>query len=294
MNSIVCFGEMLWDVLPTGRQPGGAPFNVAVHLHQLGEPVQLISRVGYDEPGTELLAFLAARGVPTAHVQRDAAQPTGVVQANVDDAHEVTYQIVQPVAWDYIEYDDALAALVAGAAIFVFGSLAARTPATRATLHQLLPHARFRVFDANLRAPHYTRPEVEYLLAHCDLVKLNHHELLEILGWFGQDLAAEQGLAWLAARYHLQAVCVTLGPDGALLWTGGQLYRSPGVAVQVQDTIGSGDAFLAALLASWQAGRPPQECLRLACAAGALVATYPGATPVIDAGQVAALRDAAR
>ncbi|MGI4875766.1 MAG: carbohydrate kinase family protein [Janthinobacterium lividum] len=282
MNTIVCFGETLWDVLPTGKQPGGAPFNVAVHLHQLGQPVQLISRVGDDDLGAELLDFLAGRGVPTTYVQRGKTHLTGVVKANVDDANEVVYKIVQPVAWDYIQYDDALAELVAGAAMLVFGSLAARTPTTRDTLYRLLPHAKFKVFDVNMRPPHYTRETVEYLLAHCDLVKMNHHELAEILGWFGRAADDEAtALAWLAAHFSLQAVCVTLGPDGAMLWTGGQLYRSPGVAVEVKDTIGSGDAFLAALLTHWQAGATPDLCLRFACATGALVATHQGATPVI-------------
>lgn len=287
---IVCFGEILWDVLPTGKQAGGAPFNVAVHLHQLGQPTQFISRVGDDDLGAELLAFLAARGLSTDFVQHGQTHPTGVVKANVGDRNEVIYEIVHPVAWDYIQYDDALARLVAGADMLVFGSLAARSPATRETLYQLLPQARFRVFDVNTRPPHYTREVVEYLLQHADLVKMNHHELAEILGWFGKGADDEGALAWLATRFELQAVCVTLGADGALLWTGGQLYQSPGVPVEVTDTIGSGDAFLAALLTGWLAGKAPQECLRLACATGALVATYQGATPRISPADVAALQ----
>ena len=294
--NIVCFGETLWDVLPTGKQPGGAPFNVAVHLHQLGQPAALISRVGDDELGAELLAFLQARGLRTDYVQRDPDHPTGVVEANVGDRHEVVYTIVQSVAWDFIQYEEGLRALVAGAAMLVFGSLATRTPATRETLYRLLPAARFRVFDVNMRAPHYTREGVLHLLEHSDLVKMNHHELAEILAWVGHDATAADddgaALEWLAARYHLQAVCVTLGADGARLWTGGRHYRSPGLAVEVTDTIGSGDAFLAALLTGWLAGQPPAECLRQACATGALVATCQGATPRITPTEVAALQRA--
>lgn len=286
MNSIVCFGEALWDVLPSGKQPGGAPFNVAVQLHQLGQPVHLISRVGHDDLGAELLDFLAERGLDTRYVQRGETHLTGVVKANVGDRNEVVYKIVQPVAWDYIHYDEELTELVAQADMLVFGSLAARTPATRETLYRLLPHARFRVFDVNMRAPHYTREVVQYLLQHADLVKMNHQELAEILGWFGHDANDADALGWLAARFNLQAVCVTLGADGAILWKEGQYYRSEGIAVTVQDTIGSGDAFLAALLMRWQNGQPPQECLRFACAAGSLVATYQGATPAITEKQV--------
>ena len=230
MTSIVCFGEILWDVLPSGKQPGGAPFNVAVHLHQLGQPVALISRVGHDDLGQELLDFLTARGLDTAHVQRGETHLTGVVKANVGDRNEVVYKIVQPVAWDYIQYDDALARLVAEADMFVFGSLAARQEGTRGTLYQLLEHARFRVFDVNLRAPHYTRETIEYLLAHADLVKVNEHELAEIMGWYGQPATEATALPWLAQRLGLQAVCVTLGADGAMLWKAGQTYRSPGLS----------------------------------------------------------------
>lgn len=287
--SVVCFGEMLWDVLPSGKQPGGAPLNVAVHLHNFGRPVALISRVGHDDLGAELLAFAEGKGLSTRYVQQGETHLTGVVKANVSDSHEVTYKIVQPVAWDYIQYEDALDPLVEQAEAFVFGSLAARSGATRETLYRLLQRAPFKVFDVNLRAPHYSRSVVTYLLRQANLVKLNHHELAEIMGWFGASPDEETALHWLAERFGLQAVCVTKGADGAVLWTGGQLYRSPGIAVRVQDTIGSGDAFLAALLRGWLAQQAPAELLAFACAAGSLVATHQGATPAISAADVRAL-----
>jgi fructokinase len=288
--SVVCFGEILWDVLPSGKQPGGAPFNVAVHLHQLGVPTQLISRVGDDDLGTELLDFVASKGLSTDYVQLGRTHLTGVVKANVDDAQEVTYKIVQPVAWDYIQHEAQLDALVEQADMLVFGSLSARSPATRETLYRLLEHARFNVFDVNMRPPHYTKDVVKYLLQKADLVKMNHHELAEIMGWFGQEFGAEAdrpaAMQWLATRFGLQAVCVTCGADGALLWTRQQLYRAPGVRVEVKDTIGSGDSFLAALLKGWLAGQEPGACLRFACATGALVATHYGATPAFSEAEV--------
>lgn len=286
--SVVCFGEILWDVLPAGKQPGGAPFNVAVHLHQLGVPAQLISRVGDDDLGAELLDFVRSKGLGTDYIQRGKTHLTGVVKANVDDAQEVTYKIVQPVAWDYVQHDAPLNAMVAAADMFVFGSLAARSTATRETLYRLIAQAKFNVFDVNMRPPHYTKDIVKYLLGKADLVKMNHHELAEIMGWFGQESTADRPAAmqWLAERFQLQAVCVTCGADGALLWTNDQLYHAPGVRVEVQDTIGSGDAFLAALLKGWLAGQEPGECLRLACATGALVATHYGATPTFREAEV--------
>ena len=283
---VACFGEMLWDVLPTGKQPGGAPLNVAVHLHNFGLDAQLISRVGRDDLGTELLAFAEAKGIRTAHVQCGETHLTGVVKANVSDSNEVTYKILQPVAWDYIQYDAALSALVEAADAFVFGSLVARSSVSRETLYRLLPSARLRVFDVNLRPPHYSRDVVTYLLQRADVAKLNHHELAEIMGWFGASPDEHTALEWLAARFQLQAVCVTKGADGAALWTGGRLHRSAGVPIAVQDTIGSGDSFLAALLTGWLAGQDPADYLAFACAAGALVATYQGATPAISIAQV--------
>lgn len=283
---VVCFGEMLWDVLPTGKQPGGAPFNVAVHLHQLGVEAKLVSRVGTDEPGSELLQFMASKGLEADCVQLDKNHSTGVVEANVDNAHEVTYRIVQPVAWDFVQHEPRLATLVEQADALVFGSLAARSPATRHSLYRLLSHARFRVFDVNLRPPHYTRDVVEHLLGKADLVKMNHHELTEIAAWHAPETETATAMQWLASHYGLQAVCVTCGADGALLWTNHQLYHAAGVPVQVQDTIGTGDSFLAALLKGWLLGQDPSEILRLACATGALVATHSGATPAFTEADV--------
>ncbi|MBT9395256.1 carbohydrate kinase [Hymenobacter sp. NST-14] len=285
---------MLWDVLPTGKQPGGAPLNVALHLHNFGLATTLISRVGTDDLGAELLAFVEAKGLSTACVQRGHSHLTGVVKANVQDGHEVTYKIVAPVAWDYIQYDDPLGRLVEAADAFVFGSLAARGTATRETLYRLLQRARLKVFDVNLRAPHYTRDVVTYLLQQADLVKLNEAELAEVMGWFGAGTAEETALQWLAERFGLQAACVTKGAAGATLWTGGRLYHSPGFAVTVQDTIGSGDAFLAALLRGWLAGQPPTDYLPFACATGSLVATFRGATPPISEHMVRELTLASR
>jgi fructokinase len=284
--SIACFGEILWDVLPTGKQPGGAPFNVAVHLHQLGQSVDLISRVGDDDLGSELLDFVASKGLRTDYVQLGKTHLTGVVKANVDDANEVTYKIVQPVAWDYIQYDAELETLVEQADVFVFGSLSARQAPTRETLYRLLEHAKFKVFDVNMRPPHYHKEVVKYLLEKTNMVKMNHHELAEIMAWFGEETDRPTAMRWLANRFDLQAVCVTCGADGAMLWANDQLYRAPGVSVEVKDTIGSGDSFLAALLKGWLAGQEPGEMLRFACATGALVATHQGATPAFTEADV--------
>ncbi|TPG65645.1 carbohydrate kinase [Hymenobacter nivis] len=252
----MCFGESLWDVLPAGRQPGGAPYLVAVHLHRLGRPVRLASRVGRDELGTELLAAMDAEGLDRSLVQHSPTHLTGVVKANVQPGHPTTYKVVQPVAWDYIRFGEELRAAVAGAPMLVYGSLAARTAATRETLYRLLQHAAFKVFDVNLRPPHYTRAVVKYLLQQADFVKLNQVELAEIMAWLGQPATEATALPYLAAHFHLQAVCLTKGAAGATLWADNQFFASTGALPAATETIGSSDVLLAHLLAHWPTGPP--------------------------------------
>jgi len=287
--AIICFGEMLWDVLPEGKQPGGAPLNVAIHLRNLGLPASLISRVGNDVLGVELLDFVRSRGLNTELIQSGGPHPTGTVEANVTNRKEVVYDIVQPVAWDYIEYDETLATAVIESQAMVYGSLAARHYTTAETLFRLLERASLKVCDVNLRVPHYTQHMLERLLATADLVKMNHHELALIASWYGDSTGEEKAITELAQRYTLQTVCVTKGEDGATLYTNGTFHRSPSVPVEVRDTIGSGDAFLAALLYGLLRQDHPEQCLRFASAAGALVATYQGATPLINEAQIRVL-----
>ncbi|OZI08470.1 carbohydrate kinase [Siphonobacter sp. BAB-5385] len=280
--TMVCFGEVLWDILPTGRQAGGAPFNVAVHAHQLGFNAKLISRVGEDELGHELLAFMEEKGIETSSVQRGKTHLTGVVKANVSNRSEVTYQIVQPVAWDYISYDSTVSAWVKEANLFVYGSLGARSARSRETLYQLLEEANCKVFDINLRPPHYTRAIVEHLIEKADIVKMNHHELAEVTSWYEYPGEPETAMRHLAERYDLRTVCVTRGENGACLLHNDLFYESQGVHVEVQDTIGSGDSFLAALLYQLQVNPSTQAALDFACATGSYVATQHGATPTLS------------
>ncbi|MGA0557086.1 carbohydrate kinase family protein [Larkinella sp. VNQ87] len=280
---ITCFGEILWDVLPTSKQPGGAPMNVAADLRNFGLNAQLISRVGSDELGRELLDFLAQKGLPTDLVQIDLSHQTGVAQANVSDANEVTYQLVQPVAWDHISLETNLLDTVRQSDLFVYGSLAARSPQTHETLLALLEVANRKIFDVNLRAPHYSRETVEELLHRANIVKLNEHELAELSGWYGNDPDLRQGMEQLRNRYQLETLCVTLGEQGAALLDAGGFVQQTGFSVEVEDTIGSGDAFLAAFLYKTLAGESAQKTLEFACATGAYVATQRGATPFFSA-----------
>lgn len=253
--------------------------NVAADLRNFGVNAQIISRVGDDELGVDMIRFLSEKGIPTDLVQIGRTHLTGVAKANISDAHEVTYKIVQPVAWDYIQPDAALTEAVRQSDLFVFGSLAARSPLTRDTLMNLLGVARRKVFDVNLRAPHYERTLIEALLQQTDIAKLNEHELIELSEWYGYEPNLHRAMEQLRDRYQLDTLCVTLGEAGAVMLDRTGFTTQSGFDIDVEDTIGSGDAFLAAFLFKTLQQESPQQVLAFACATGAYVATQRGATP---------------
>jgi fructokinase len=276
---IVCVGEILWDALPAGLFLGGAPFNVASHLHVLGEAVGVGSRVGDDVLGDEALRRLRARGLSDALVQVDDTLPTGLVRVDLTPTDDPDYEIVEPAAWDALARPDALQDHVDRAAALVFGSLAQRSTPARRTIQRLCKTDGLRVFDVNLRPPHVDRTVVEYSLRLADVVKVNEHELTQLCGWFGLATDPEAALADLADTFACSTVCVTLGDQGARLWREGTHWHHPGHPVEVADPVGAGDAFLAAFLSGLLHGRDGEALLNLANGLGAYVAAHPGAFP---------------
>ncbi|PSR52821.1 carbohydrate kinase [Adhaeribacter arboris] len=281
-HRIICFGETLWDMLPSGHMPGGAPMNVAIHLKYNNYDPIVVSRVGTDDLGEALLDFLKKKTVSTEHIQVGKTHLTGVVKVNVDDKNEITYKIVEPVAWDYIQFDEDTASLVAQSDVFVYGSLAARGQTTRDTLLQYLPLAKQKVFDVNLRPPHYTPERIEQLLQFADVVKMNHQELELISGWLEVAGNEPQQLEQIRQKLNLQMVILTRGENGAAVLTDQGYLQHPGYKVEVEDTIGSGDSFLATFLSNYLQQQPLADCLRKACLVGAYVASCKGATPTYD------------
>lgn len=286
MLNAVCFGEVLWDVLPSGKIAGGAPMNVAFHLQQLGIPTHMISRLGNDALGKELLDFLQEKKVATTFLQSDEHYPTGVVKVQFSSANEPSYTIEQPAAWDFIEHKENLQHLIQNATVFVHGSLIARNPVSRETLTDLIKTAPFRVFDVNLRMPFYDQHLIETLLPNTNLLKLNEEEAALLSQWFVGDKNWQKGLYHLQEKFNIPVILVTLGKDGAQLFQEGKVISQTGFSVTVQDTIGSGDAFLAGFLSQWMQKIPPAQCLQFACAMGALVATHRGALPTIEQAKV--------
>lgn len=281
--TLLCFGEILWDFLPQGLFPGGAPFNVAYHLHRQGADVKVVSAVGRDLLGNELLRRLNTWGLSTDGIAQHADLPTGFVRATVSPGGDASYEIVTDVAWDRIEAAAPVLTTAAHADGFIYGSLAQRSPANRAALNQLfasLPAEAWRIFDINLRPPHDDLALVRELARHATLLKLNAAEAARLAANAAETPGREEADArTLAAQTGCGFICITAGARGAGLLRDGRWHWEPGRPVQVADTVGAGDAFLATLTNQLLASQSSAACLARACRVGEWVATQPGATP---------------
>ena len=278
-DRILCFGEILWDVLPDRRLPGGAPMNVALHLKKLDLQVRFVSRVGDDQWGAELKQYLDTLGFSNYWLQRDKEYPTGWAEVDLSDSNNPQYRFPD-CAWDHIELDSDLTGCLHQSDIFVYGSLVARSAKSRQTLMDLLKEENtYKVFDVNLRKPNYSIDLIESLLGRADLVKMNAHELSLLEHWFFKPADEPDLLRNISERFDCPVVTVTHGEEGASMLFQDQYYRCPGYSTRVVDTIGAGDAFLAGLLKGFLKDFPPRDILSFACATGACVVSHPGANP---------------
>lgn len=281
-HEVVCFGEVLWDILPSGAVLGGAPMNVAYHLYKQKKNPALITKIGIDEEGKKLLHIFSGHGVCTDYFQVDYEYETGKVFAEPNEHNEVVYDIVKPVAWDFIAWEDSYDDVVSNAEFFVFGSLAARNRQSKKTLFRLLESAKNKVLDINLRAPHYNRRIVEELLTKADFLKINLAELELITGWFSKYTSIDDRVKSVIDKFSISNIVVTMGGDGALLYLDGTEYRHKGYRVEVVDTVGSGDAFLAGFLSKLLDNVSAVDALDYASGLGAFIATQRGACPSYD------------
>jgi len=282
-KTVVCYGEVLWDIFPTKTKPGGAPMNVAYHLRKFGIDSRMISRVGNDEAGKKLLNLLTEWDIPTENCQADLTNETGKVIATVMPGNEMSYNIYSPVAWDYITPNADNDKLVSEADAFVYGSLVTRNDTSRETLYQLIEKAKFNVFDINLRQPYYSPEIIEHLLGKCNLLKLNDTELELISAWFSTEKSDEEtGVRVLQQKFNIDEVIVTKGAAGASYYTKDESYTFPAFKVTVKDTCGSGDSFLAAFLAKKFEGASPETSMIYATGLGAFVASHEGACPAYN------------
>lgn len=286
-KKILCIGEVLWDCLPSGAKPGGAPMNVALHLNAIGLNVAIASCVGNDSLGKQLKSFLEDSGIETDLIQVHEELPTSEVLVHLDENNNATYEICEPVAWDDIHLTDSLKEKAKRSGLMIYGSLASRNKKTRETLLDALENDAVKLIDVNFRKPYDSKEVVEKLLQKTDIVKLNDDELVQFGDWYQKSHLEERELIkWFVAYYNIELVCVTKGEKGALLYSDGEFYEHKGFKVNAVDTVGAGDAFLAGLVASLLNKKTLADSLAFACATGAFVASKAGATPKYDMNEI--------
>lgn len=280
--TVAGIGELLWDMLPTGRQMGGAPANFAYFARALGARGYVVSRVGADSLGRELLARLRQSGLDPRYVQIDRAHPTGTVEIILDSRGKPAYDIKRGVAWEYIAAPSASLALAGRLDAVCYGTLAQRSPASRAAIRRFIRHTRLgalRVFDVNLRQSFYSRAVVETLMRMSNVLKLNDEELPVISALLAIHGGRDRAVKRLMRRYALRLVALTLGARGAVLYTPDGAWRVSGISTRVADTVGAGDAFTAALVMGLLGGMAPDAIGALANRLAAYVCGRRGATP---------------
>lgn len=281
---ILALGEVLWDLLPAGKQLGGAPANFTYQCRSLGADAWLVTRIGDDGLGREVLERFRVLDIPSDTVQVDPAFPTGTVDVTLADDGQPRYTIRTDVAWDRIEADAIALARASSADAICFGSLAQRDEPSRSAIRTLLGAARpdaLRICDVNLRSPFVDRDVIEQSLALAGALKLNDQELPVLADMFGLPTDVRGAMSALARRFELSLIAFTRGSHGSLLLADGAWSDHPGVSVAVVDTIGAGDAFTAALVLGYLAGHSIDAINRHANEVAAFVCTQPGGTPTL-------------
>ncbi len=285
--SVICFGEVLWDEFPTHKKIGGAPLNVALRMNSLGATITIISKIGNDTNGEEIIKYIDNHKVNSELIQIDNDYKTGVVHVMINEKGNASYDIHYPSAWDKICISDKMIKIISDADAFVFGSLVCRDEVSRSTLMTLLDKAKYKILDANLRAPYYTLDILIELMNKADFIKLNDEELVEISKKMNSPYNSfEQNIKFISEKTNTQQICVTKGAFGAVLYNKGKFYYNSGYFVNVVDTVGAGDSFLATLIIRLLKGKSPQKSLNYACAIGTLVAASEGANPDISIEQL--------
>ena len=286
MKQVLCFGEVLFDGLPSGPVVGGAPLNVALHLHQWGVPVKMASSIGADAPGEMLLQFLSSRNFPIDGLVIDEARPTGWVDVAVDAQGQPSYTICAPSAWDAIPFDPKLAA---SSSVVVFGSLAMRHAKSRESVSRYFEEISYRIFDINLRPPFVEWTIIESFMQNVEVLKLNRNELGEYLMHKGLESVQSdnQDLYQFAKLFpKVQHILITDGEHGAYAFSDHTLWHHPIKPCDIVDTVGCGDAFLAGFLWGQAQNCHIEKALRYATAAASAVAASNGATPKVSIEQL--------
>ncbi|MCS3869706.1 fructokinase [Chryseobacterium ginsenosidimutans] len=273
-------GRFLWDIFPEGSRAGGAPFNVAYNVHKMGIDVNMLSKIGNDELGKKLTDQIKSWEISTDYIQVDEKYPTSTVIAKIDEHNEATYEIINNVAWDFIEFLPEHKELVSNAEAFVFGSLSARNEKSKETLLQLLEFAKLKIFDVNFRPPFTEVELIKTLLQKADIVKMNKAELKQILEFIGKEYNnEEESVAFLQNHFDIKEVILTKGSKGAKYFVGDKNYSFEAVPITVADTVGSGDAFLSGFISKRIKNENPEEIIKQSISLGAFITSKSGACP---------------
>ena len=282
---VVGMGEALWDVLPEGKKIGGAPANFAYHVSQFGLKSCVVSAIGDDALGAEILKNFDEKQL--CHLIDTVPYPTGTVQVEIDQAGIPQYEIKENVAWDNIPYTAKLESLAENTRAVCFGSLAQRNVVSRSTINRFLDaipeeNDPLIVFDVNLRQGFYNKEILCNSMKRCNILKINDEELVTVSRMFGYPGIDLQDKCWiLLGKYNLKMLILTCGINGSYVFTPGNVSFQPTPKVEVADTVGAGDSFTAAFIASILKGKPVDEAHRRAVETSALVCTQQGAMPLL-------------
>ncbi|MBI3931686.1 MAG: carbohydrate kinase [Chloroflexi bacterium] len=280
--SLAGIGELLWDIFPSGKELGGAPANFAYQATALGGEGLIVSCVGSDNPGDEILARLEALSLSRQYVARDRAHPTGTVSIKVGAAGNPSFTIQENVAWDFIPQSQPLMELGKSINAVTFGTLAQRSEVSRATIRAFIrkiPSSVLCIFDINLRQAFYSREIIEWSLEACHVLKLNTEELPVLARLLSMEGDERRLLSALSRRFHLKLVALTMGAGGSLLYSQERIYAHDGYKTDVVDTVGSGDAFTAALALGMLSGSDLATINDYANRVASFVCSKRGATP---------------
>lgn len=286
MKSFLAIGELLWDLLPDGRQLGGAPANFAFRLKELGNEVILVSKLGADELGDQARMLLENNGLPSEFIQTDLHHPTGTVNVFFDEDKNPSYHINTGAAYDFIECTEPLTEAVKKTDCIAYGTLAQRSTITKNTINDLirLGTNAIKFYDINLRKDCFTKESIESSLTHADIAKLNHHELAALAEMFSfsNGSIVEIGKQ-LVRQFNLTLCLVTFEAAGALaIADDGKVVYSPGYHIELEDALGAGDAFSAAFLHAYFQGKSIAESLEASNVHGAMAAMQKGAMQPMD------------
>lgn len=284
-NLVIGMGEALWDVLPEGKKIGGAPANFAYHVSQFGLNSRAVSAIGDDPLGKELIENFDRKGV--SYLIETVPYPTGTVQVEIDQAGVPQYDIKENVAWDNIPATAGIMSLAADTKAFCFGSLAQRNVVSRTTINEFLDaipeeNKPLIVFDVNLRQGFYNKEILCNSMKRCNILKINDEELITVSRMFGYPGIDLQDKCWiLLGKYNLKMLILTCGINGSYVFTPGNVSFLPTPKVEVADTVGAGDSFTAAFIASILKGKSVTEAHHKAVLTSAFVCTCQGAMPTL-------------